>query len=206
MNPKLTKEEIQFIDNYLKNSGVEYIDTRAEVVDHVASEIESRLSANNTTNFYEEFKVYMVQHKETLLKNAGKYSWSIDKKVLKEVFKNMTNLKVLVPAFLIAVILFAVDLKEYLNSTQILIAFYDVLLELAFIPIILYRKIKLSFLRRIGIISTIPFIAIHNLLLGDRFAFEQYEMVYSFLFWVLIATTYTSYDFTQEYKRKLELL
>ncbi|MAN27031.1 MULTISPECIES: hypothetical protein [Mesonia] len=206
MNPKLTKEEIQFIDNYLKNSGVEYIDTRAEVVDHVASEIESRLSANNTTNFYEEFKVYMVQHKETLLKNAGKYSWSIDKKVLKEVFKNMTNLKVLVPAFLIAVILFAVDLKEYLNSTQILIAFYAVLLVLAFIPIILYRKIKLSFLRRIGIISTIPFIAIHNLLLGDRFAFEQYEMVYSFLFWVLIATTYTSYDFTQEYKRKLELL
>ena len=206
MKRNLKPDEIKFIDSYLENSGIEFIDVRVEMVDHVASEIENRWEENNTSDFYEEFKAYMVQHKETLLKNARKYSWSIDIKVLKEVFKNMTNLKVLVPAFLIAIILFAVDLKEYLNSTQILIAFYAVLLVLAFIPIILYRKIKLSFLRRIGIISTIPFIAIHNLLLGDRFTFEQYEMVYSFLFWVLIATTYTSYDFTQEYKRKLELL
>ena len=28
---KLSKDELEFIDNYLKNSGVEYIDVRLEI-------------------------------------------------------------------------------------------------------------------------------------------------------------------------------
>ena len=37
---KLTKENIQFIDNYLKNSDVIFDDIRMEMVDHVATAVE----------------------------------------------------------------------------------------------------------------------------------------------------------------------
>lgn len=39
--PKLTVNQIQFIDKYLKNSGVFYMDIRAELTDHIASGIEA---------------------------------------------------------------------------------------------------------------------------------------------------------------------
>ena len=39
----LSKEELQFIDNYLENSGVIYMDVRLELTDHIASAIEEEL-------------------------------------------------------------------------------------------------------------------------------------------------------------------
>lgn len=39
--PKLTANQIKFIDTYLKNSGVFYMDIRAELIDHIASGIEA---------------------------------------------------------------------------------------------------------------------------------------------------------------------
>ncbi len=39
----LTPEQIKFIDTYLKNSGVEFLDVRVEMIDHVASAIEEKL-------------------------------------------------------------------------------------------------------------------------------------------------------------------
>ncbi len=39
--PKLTANQIKFIDTYLKNSGVFYMDIRAELTDHIASGIEA---------------------------------------------------------------------------------------------------------------------------------------------------------------------
>lgn len=39
--PKLTTDQLQFIDTYLKNSGVFYMDIRAELTDHIASGIEA---------------------------------------------------------------------------------------------------------------------------------------------------------------------
>ena len=37
---ELSKEQISFIDQYLKNKGVKYWDIRLEMVDHVASKLE----------------------------------------------------------------------------------------------------------------------------------------------------------------------
>ena len=144
MKQQLTKEEIQFIDNYLKNSGVEYIDTRAEVVDHVASEIENRFIENNTSDFYEEFKMYMIQHKKALLKNIHKYRWSLDKKILKQVFKNLIHQKVLAISGLFLVIGFTlmntlsfenVDLK-----TTYLFITVGILFLSAIYPLFWFRK------------------------------------------------------------------
>ncbi len=40
---KLTKEEIQFIDNYLIKNGVKYWDVRIELLDHIVSAVEDKI-------------------------------------------------------------------------------------------------------------------------------------------------------------------
>lgn len=66
----LNKEEIQFIDNYLQKAEVVYFDIRSEMIDHIASGVETKMESRNL-NFYEAFKQYMVANKNELLKNKG---------------------------------------------------------------------------------------------------------------------------------------
>lgn len=66
--PKLTQQQIQFIFNYLENSGVEYLDARVEMTDHVASALEAMEG-----DFYENFKAYMLQNKKDLLAQYGRF-------------------------------------------------------------------------------------------------------------------------------------
>ena len=63
---KLTAENIQFIDNYLKNSEVIYYDIRMEMLDHVATAVEQKMAAENL-DFYDAFKSYMVVNKKGLM-------------------------------------------------------------------------------------------------------------------------------------------
>jgi len=64
---KLTTDNIQFIDNYLKNSEVIYYDIRMEMLDHVATAVEQKMEAENL-DFYDAFKSYMVVNKKGILK------------------------------------------------------------------------------------------------------------------------------------------
>lgn len=68
---KLTSQNIQFIDNYLKNSEVIYYDIRMEMLDHVASAVEQKMDAENL-DFYDAFKSYMVLNKKEILKGNKK--------------------------------------------------------------------------------------------------------------------------------------
>lgn len=70
----LSKENIQFIDNYLKNSEVIYYDIRMEMLDHVASAVEQKMETENL-DFYDAFKSYMVLNKKEILK--GNSIWSM---------------------------------------------------------------------------------------------------------------------------------
>ena len=88
---KLTKEEIQFIDNYLDNSEVIYADIRMEMVDHVASEIETRIDAGDNRDFYYVFKDYIVEHKAQLLTDNKQFLKSADKKILKTFVKELKS-------------------------------------------------------------------------------------------------------------------
>lgn len=63
----LTKDNIKFIDNYLKNSEVIYYDIRMEMLDHVATAVEQKMEAENL-DFYDAFKSYMVVNKKEILK------------------------------------------------------------------------------------------------------------------------------------------
>jgi hypothetical protein len=70
---KLTSENIDFINNYLKNSEVIYYDIRMEMLDHIATAIEQKMKVEHL-EFYDAFKSYMVVHKKEILK--GNKLWS----------------------------------------------------------------------------------------------------------------------------------
>ena len=78
----LSKEELQFIDTYLKNSDVIYTDVRMELTDHVASAIEAELEESPNETFYEVFKSYMICNKKNLLKNHEEQKKKISKKII----------------------------------------------------------------------------------------------------------------------------
>ena len=63
----LTKEQIQFIDQYLKKSEVVFDDLRMELIDHVASAVSYKM-VEEDIDFYDAFKNYMVENKKNILK------------------------------------------------------------------------------------------------------------------------------------------
>ncbi len=81
-NMNLSKEELQFIDTYLKNSDVVYTDVRLELTDHIASAIEEELEENPNETFYEVFKRYMVFNKKSLLKNHEEQKAKLRDKII----------------------------------------------------------------------------------------------------------------------------
>ncbi len=48
---KLTKEQIQFIDDYLKEQKVKFWDIRIELIDHIASKLEENPEIKLTRTF-----------------------------------------------------------------------------------------------------------------------------------------------------------
>lgn len=86
---KLGDEQIQFIDRYLDNSDVVYADIRMELVDHVATDIETSIKQGDRREFYDIFKDYMVANKAKLLNDNKQFLKSADKKILKAVLKEL---------------------------------------------------------------------------------------------------------------------
>ncbi|MFD0795880.1 hypothetical protein ACFQZJ_00290 [Maribacter chungangensis] len=76
---RLTREELQFIDTYLINMDIQFIDVRMELLDHIATTLEKEMSDNNRS-FYDAFKDYMVQHKKQLEKDYKKLRKDLQKK------------------------------------------------------------------------------------------------------------------------------
>ncbi|KPM30980.1 Hypothetical protein I595_2959 [Croceitalea dokdonensis DOKDO 023] len=69
---KLSANQIKHIDTYLQNSGIEYIDVRMELVDHVALAVLDKMEQQRLS-FYDAFKWYMVEHKKDMVKNYDRF-------------------------------------------------------------------------------------------------------------------------------------
>ncbi|BAO75597.1 hypothetical protein [Winogradskyella sp. PG-2] len=93
---KLTFENILFINNYLENSDIRYKDIRMEMIDHVASGIETKISEGDNRDFYYIFKDYMVENKARLLHNNKQFLKSADRKIAKLLFNNLLSIPALV--------------------------------------------------------------------------------------------------------------
>lgn len=91
----LDKDELNFIDNYLRNSGFDYLDVRLELIDHVASAIEKSMEEHDL-EFYDAFKSYMVVNKKGLERN-----YELFKKRLQKTSFLVLGKEMITPKFLI---------------------------------------------------------------------------------------------------------
>ncbi|PZR21282.1 MAG: hypothetical protein DI539_08460 [Flavobacterium psychrophilum] len=99
MKEKLTSEQIQFIDDRLYNLGVKYIDIRYEMVDHIASEIETM-----DGDFGENWTEYFITHHNDILKQNRRAKWTATIRALKLYFKTMAMPMVLLSAVLMGTV------------------------------------------------------------------------------------------------------
>lgn len=112
--PRLTIDQIQFIDTYLTEIGVAYEDIRYEMTDHVASALEEQEG-----DFMENFTAYMLQNKETLLRESKAFGWQAGKRAMKIFLRTLVNPYVLFAFTLILVVLnkiyslFGIDNVQY---------------------------------------------------------------------------------------------
>ncbi|WP_430399742.1 hypothetical protein [Flavobacterium sp.] len=78
---KLSKENIQSIDNYLKHEGFIYVDIRMEMVDHIANAVEEKMEAESL-NFYDAFKSYMISNKKEIMKQNKEHGFYFKEPIL----------------------------------------------------------------------------------------------------------------------------
>ena len=162
---KLTKEDIQFIDNYLDNSEIIYADIRMEMTDHVASEIESLIKADESQSFYVVFKNYMAENKASLLDQNKQFVSSVVNENTRLIFKELISYKTVLIFIVLALLSYNV-LSEF-NVTIIKNIFAIPLfsmMPLAFIYFIgskIYNYSRFSGVERLGFMYTVLFQVIH---------------------------------------------
>lgn len=108
---KLTKEQIQQIDNYIFSCGIEWFDVRMELVDHFANSLEHKLEENPSLDFKQaivnEHKSFSDQGFKKLLNTKTK---AVEKQFYKQVFKNLKSFFKLPKIFISASIFYALVL------------------------------------------------------------------------------------------------
>lgn len=201
---KLTKENIQFIDNYLKNSDVEYLDVRVEMTDHVASEIEAKMAKGDDRGFYEIFKTYMLENKTTLLKSMKKFRKQADKKVLRLVLQNLYHPKTIVSSTILTFSFFQLDFLS--QNREVWISFTVIMLAIViFLHFTFGRGQKFSALSRL----------IFWLGMLDYFVFSKLLQISSdiwtpvcavLIIWLNVSAVKTMLDLKHFYKKQFQTL
>ncbi|RBW59372.1 hypothetical protein DS884_06440 [Tenacibaculum sp. E3R01] len=168
---ELTKEQVQQINNFLEAIGVEYIDIRFEMVDHIASDIENKVS--NIPAFYEDqrlhthFLKYMLSRKKELKKRYDsilkKKFWSDALFILKDMVQQVIKPRNLAIISIVASISFYMNKLQSINTLYfpiiLLIGYitYYVLKTREFIKTFGKLKIVHSYSLAGGIIINIAF-------------------------------------------------
>ncbi len=199
---KLSRKNIEFIDRYLKNSGVEFLDIRIEMTDHVASAIEKDLSENVNADFYSAFKKYMVRNKKNLLKNAKRQRWSVDLKVLKEVRIQLFKAPSLLLGVGFSVILGNLNFVQLEENLLFQLSFLILFLGAYFVPIAFYSKLKISFLNRLSIYAYIINYLFYLLLKNVEPSPGWLLMSYSLLVWVNCGIILAAFKLSAFYKKQ----
>lgn len=164
---KLSKEEIQFIDNYLENSEVLFADVRMEMVDHVASQIEIEIKTGDNRGFYEIFKEYMVNNKATLLSNNKQFIKETDKAIIKLLWQQLLSKYIVIVTIIVFLVSYFSLLNIEKNQLLKLIFATPILSVIPFILIYLIAKYifkapRFSGIERLGFVYMV-FCQIFNL-------------------------------------------
>jgi len=81
----MNKENIAFIDQFLKRNDVVYVDIRAEMTDHIATAVEERMQSGGL-DFYEVFRNYVTINKKELFR-MNKGIWWFSFQEVKKYFR-----------------------------------------------------------------------------------------------------------------------
>lgn len=213
---KLSIENIQFIDRYLSHEII-FTDIRAEMVDHVASAIEQKMTDGDSRTFYYIFKDYMIINKELLYKTNRKFLRSIDYKAGKRLLKNVFSFKGIL-IFLVVFFSFNI-LENYLQPQQFLKVIKNSPMVILFIIGFIYlisikrRKERFSAIERLGLY----FLFIHQfsyiffMLQNKDYSFTNENLllltltlIATFLITLVLMFLFTAVQYKKEYSLKFK--
>lgn len=198
----LIPEEIRFIDNYLKNSGVNSLDIRLEMIDHVASAIEQDLERQKNLNFQTAFKSYMIRNKESLLKNASKHRWSVDLKILTRIRKELFKLRALLPGMGVTAIFASLDLAHLEGKFWLTVSLMVIVLIAYFVPVILYSRLKISFLSRLSFYAYLVNYLFYLFLNNLEPPVSWLAICYGLLVWLNIGILTSAFGMSAYYRKQ----
>ena len=195
----LEKANIEFIDKYLKNSGVEFVDIRLEMLDHVATALEVKMKKEKLS-FYDAFKAYMLLHKKELLNSATSYRWRVDKKVLKKLAQNLLHPYIFAAMALIAILQFVLDVplleRAYVIPSVVFLSIFFL------VPYVINRKFKISFLNRLFWVAWLfNYFIVNQIYLSEFIRNSDYTiLVYTSIIWINLSLVKTSFDLSKYYR------
>ncbi|APY08503.1 hypothetical protein BWZ20_09410 [Winogradskyella sp. J14-2] len=212
---KLTKEDIQFIDQYLENSDVIHVDIRMEMTDHIASEIEAMMEGGDQRAFYFIFKDYMVANKHSLLSNNKSFIKATDKQLSLSIFKALMEWPSLL-TFLICMLLFTI--LNMVTNISVLKSWVGVLPLIGFVffgvtyfvQLKWFKLERFSALERMGFIYVMAFHLFHFCWSISNFKkVENNYVVYVFsslALALLVAMVLVAKNKAEDYKNRFKVL
>lgn len=213
----LDKEQIKFIDTYLENSNVIFVDIRLEMVDHVASAIETQVENGDTRDFYYIFKDYMANNKDVLLAQNRKFTSAVDKAIGMKWLKNCFSLK----GLLTVVFMFAINflLNIYFKDLEFVNAIKYIPFVVFIVVVVLYFIVIKKKNKRYSAIERIPFYFLATyyttdflVKYGSRYSSFFKESVFvtilisSFLIMLFIMLFFTAFEYKKEYDLRFNKL
>ncbi|MDP5158455.1 MAG: hypothetical protein NWQ07_07760 [Flaviramulus sp.] len=203
---RLSRENIQFIDNYLKNSDVLFTDIRVEMVDHVASDMEALMNEGDSREFYYIFKDYMIKNKSGLLKDNKQYYKASDKKILRSLTKKVCSFKGVTLFFLILFIFNFINEFSFVKNAPIVVI---ILIGILYFFSVNKNKERYSSVERITFYFMIIYYII-NVFKITNFNYEtviimnltRLKIVSALIIFVLIMLFITGFEFKKEYELK----
>lgn len=164
---KLTKEQIQDIDGFLKRHHVKFIDVRLELIDHLASEYET---GNYTIKLHAFLMSKRYFIKDFMAKRQKSIHWSYQKKLWKQIAMFFYMPKYLILTLIIGFGLYVV--KAFQNEIFILWSY--IITTILPLGILLYKQFRSSKFKNLQ--SFQPMVALTALPSLFLYSFPQVEI------------------------------
>jgi len=206
----LDKEDIVFIENYLEHSDISYADIRMEMTDHVASEIEALMSAQNT-NFYDTFKTYMITNKATLLDANKQFIKAADQAIFKKLWVELIRIPTLLLYCTLVFLVHKVLLSMEVDALQNMISSLPILSMVPFciiyvLALNIYKLPRFSGVERLGFLYVMSFQIINIMSTFPKFfvqskdGFLMVSVVFALLITVNVLVIKITFQTIQEYR------
>lgn len=181
---ELTTEQIQQIDNYLDNKGLNYIDIRTEVFDHIASDIERQM--DESINFEKALNLNIKKWNKDLKPTSSwliGFNYSRPKIVIKKAKKEVLYLSLFV--FFSAILFgFTIDIKASFigNFYRTILLYFTVFITVtSFVLYFIMRKNKIKttylFLFEKRVFVNIPFLILMATVIKKDSVFLFYSIL-----------------------------